>query len=62
MPGSTRQLKLDRAVGADNAVSNNKTDDETDPSTVTLSRSEGSVWIGSEMLPQGVTLSRSEGV
>jgi len=38
------------SVGADYAVSKNKTDDEIGPSTVTLSRSEGSVSLGVEML------------
>jgi len=34
----------------DNAVSQNTTDDEIGPSTITLSRSEGSVALGREML------------
>jgi len=37
----------------DNAVSQNKTDFESGPSIVTLSRSEGSVVLGVEMLRCG---------
>src|SRR5712692_8550677 len=46
-------------VGADDAVSKNTTDDEIGPNTVTLSRSEGSVALGVEML-RGVYTERSE--
>jgi hypothetical protein len=37
------------SVGADYAVSKQQTDNEIDLSGVTLSRSEGSVWMGVEM-------------
>ena len=43
----------------DYAVSKNTTDDDVGLYTVTLSRSEGSVWIGDEML-RGVYPERSE--
>jgi hypothetical protein len=38
---------------ADDVVSKNETDDEIDPSTVTLSRSKGSVALAVEMLRCG---------
>jgi len=41
------------SVGADYAVSKINTDYEIGPSTVTLSRSEGSVALGNEMLRCG---------
>jgi hypothetical protein len=41
------------SIGADYAVSKNKTDDEIGLYTVTLSRSEGSVALGVEMLRCG---------
>jgi len=43
-------MAMQTSTGADHAVSKNKTDDEIGPSTVTLSRSEGSVALGVEML------------
>jgi hypothetical protein len=47
------------SVGADYAVSKKTTDGGIGPSTVTLSRSEGSVSLGVEML-RGVYTERSE--
>ena len=46
----TFQTIILASVGADYAVSINKTGDEIGPYTVTLSRSEASVALGSEML------------
>jgi hypothetical protein len=53
-------MPLQPSLRADDVVSKKKTDDEIGPSTVTLSRSEGSVDLGVEMLRQGVILSAAK--
>jgi hypothetical protein len=45
----TSNNRIWSSVGADYAVSKHQTDNKTDLSTVTLSRSEGSVSMGEEM-------------